>query len=332
MEKEFHTPDTTWDLWKCDSFEEYLKQYLIRGNFHKGVPKDITDAFNTVEHLIAHAYYYYPMYDEALSKVLRTIEMAVRIKCKEHGIATERKNKKGNNTPVPLGQLIDSLTKKEPEKDLNLSLDTFRYLRNSLMHPERNSFMGGMSIAAIIRSVNSLNELFAPTNFFSNRDTLLNSHSAQIEKWKNTPVEVQMDDYYFVAHNIEISDLFPLENRIDVCLYIQPIPELPDYENKEHGYGRSLSWTVSNLEFGTDEIRATNNVDNKTIIISRTKNPEHIQLAKLYLEYLQKFYIKPYGRSDHFVSHEKYKDIAYFRYNHYHLIQGISFTDSNNTN
>ena len=188
-----------------------------------------------------------------------------------------------------------------------------------------------MSIAAIIRSVNSLNELFAPTTFFTKRDTLLSSHSSQIEKWKNIPLEVQMDDYYFVAHNIEISDLFSLENRIDVCLYIQPVPELPDYENKEHGFGQSFSLNVSNLEFGTDEIRATNNGDNKTIIISRTKNPEHIQLAKQYLEYLQKFYIKPHG-GDHFVAHEKYKDIAYFRYNHYHLIQSNSLTDSNNTN
>lgn len=318
---EFHTPDSTWNLWKIESFEQYLDQYLVRGNFHKGVPKDVIDAFSTVEHLIAHAYYYYPMYDEALAKVLRTIEMAVRLKCKELKIETEIKTKKGKTIPTPFADLIKAITNTEPDKDLFLSLDTFRYLRNSLMHPERNSYMGGMSIPAILRSVNAINELFAPVTFFTNRTSLLNSHSSKINSWRNKTLEVQMNDYYFIAHNIEISDVFPLTDRIDICLYVQPVPKLPDYEDEKHGFTQALSLNVSQLDFHSDKITATNNVDNTKIIITYCQDTNHLQNTKLYVEYLNRFHLKPITGSAHFIQHEKYKDIAHFQYNHYHLIQ-----------
>lgn len=321
LEMEFHEPDPTWDIWNCKSFEQYLEQYLVRGNFHKGVPKDVVDSFKTVENLIAHAYYHYPMYDEALSKVLRTLEMAARIKCKKLGIRTESKKKNGQSSPIPFGQLITSITKAEPEKELKFSLDSFRHLRNSLMHPERNSYMGGLSIAAIIRSVNSLNELFAPTTFFTNRTSLLNSHNTEIDSWRNKVLEVQMNDYYFIAHNIEILDIFPSGDRLDVCLYVQPVPKLPDYEDGKHGFSQALSLNVSQFEFHPDKITATNNIDSAKIIVTYCHDADHLENAKLYVEYLDRFHLKPTPGSAPFVQHEKYKDIAHFQYNHYHLIQ-----------
>jgi hypothetical protein len=318
---EFHEPDSRWYLYNCKSFEQYLEKFLVRGNFHKGVPKDIVDAFKTVENLIAHAYYYYPMYDEALSKVLRTIEMAVRIKCKELDIKTESKKKNGQSTPIPLGQLIMTIAKAEPEKELDHSLDSFRYLRNSHMHPERNSYMGGLIIPTIIRSVNSLNELFAPTTFFTNRTSLLNSHKFLIDSWCNKVLEIQMTDYYFIAHNIEILDIFPSGDRLDVCLYVQPVPKLPDYEDGKHGFRKALSFNVSQLEFHPDKITATNNIDSAKIIITCSHNVDHVENTKLYLEYLDRFHRKPISGNAQLIQHDKYKDIAYFQYNHYHLIQ-----------
>jgi len=83
---EFHEPDSRWAGFGCSSYEHYLDRYLIRGKFHNKVPNAVTDAYITIEYLMAHAYYFYPMYDEALSKLLRTMEMAVKLRCKEIGI------------------------------------------------------------------------------------------------------------------------------------------------------------------------------------------------------------------------------------------------------
>jgi hypothetical protein len=160
----YHTPDETWKVFGFHTYESYIQHYLIKGNFHNKVPQDILDAYTTVEYLIAHAYYYYPMYDEAFSKSLRIIEMAIKIRCAELKIELMHEVKvKGKPKIIKkdLKRLIHDLSKKEKGKDFDNSLNGLRELRNSNMHPDMNAFMGGMSRSVMIACVDTINLIFA---------------------------------------------------------------------------------------------------------------------------------------------------------------------------
>ena len=161
----YHEPDKRWEVWECPNYEIYLQKYLVKGDFDAKVPKDIVAAFTTIEFLIAHAYYRYEMYDEALNKTLRTIEMAVKIRCKQLKIDFKyevvKKNGKKENRDKDFNRLNQDLIKKEIGKELEYALEWVRFLRNIQMHPKMNSFMGGMSQRAITKCVEIINLLFA---------------------------------------------------------------------------------------------------------------------------------------------------------------------------
>jgi hypothetical protein len=123
--------------------DEYLNKYLVIGYFHELVPTDIKDAWLTVEYMLAHAYYHYPMYDEGFKKALLIIEMAVKIKAKELGISL--KTKLNNSVKVvdkKLSTITNEVFKAEHYKFLKQDIDRIRKLRNYQVHPESNSYMG----------------------------------------------------------------------------------------------------------------------------------------------------------------------------------------------
>jgi hypothetical protein len=78
--KSFYTPDTRWDFYQISDEEEFAEKLVIEGVFHQEVPEDVIEAYETTEYLMAHLYYYWPMYDEAFNKVLFTIEMGIKLK------------------------------------------------------------------------------------------------------------------------------------------------------------------------------------------------------------------------------------------------------------
>lgn len=47
------------------------------------VPEDIVKDYEIVEYIMAYTYYYYPMFEEALRKLLTMYEMALKLKYKE---------------------------------------------------------------------------------------------------------------------------------------------------------------------------------------------------------------------------------------------------------
>lgn len=75
--------DTRWELFNMKSREDFINNYVVTGKFHNAVPKDIVTAFETVSYLMAHSYYHWPMMDEAMTKALLVMEMAVKIKAKK---------------------------------------------------------------------------------------------------------------------------------------------------------------------------------------------------------------------------------------------------------
>lgn len=139
-ERSYFDPDPLMHYYQIASEEEFVKAYLIRGDFGPNVPEDIIKSYKTAEYLMAHSYYHWPMYDEAFWKVLGIYEMAIQFRCKELGI--ELKNAKGwkKNLDILHKELIQALRLDE----YKYTFDRIRELRNSQAHPEIHSFGGGL--------------------------------------------------------------------------------------------------------------------------------------------------------------------------------------------
>lgn len=128
--------------------EAYAGAYVIEGHFHAGVPKDIQEAWETVEYLLAHAYYFWPMYDEGFNKALRILEIAVKQKAEAIEIDSHITSKNGKKRKKDLSLLINDIIAAPHLAFLGDLLNRARRIRNSQMHPDRNSYMGAMGSTA----------------------------------------------------------------------------------------------------------------------------------------------------------------------------------------
>ena len=87
-------------------FDTYCVKSVVKGLFHPSVPKDVIDAYEVAEYMMAHAYYHWPLYDESFTKLLLITEMAIKIRCVHFGIPVEEKRKNGTLRDRHLEQLI----------------------------------------------------------------------------------------------------------------------------------------------------------------------------------------------------------------------------------
>ncbi|TDO05430.1 hypothetical protein [Sunxiuqinia elliptica] len=160
---EYFEPDSRWELYQVTSAEEYVDKFVVKGKFHCAVPSDIQDAWQTVEYILAHAYYHWPMYDEGFKKALLIIEMAVKLKAKKQNIPISgERNKNGKTFEKKLSRLIDELFSAEHYLNLKTNIDRARRIRNHQVHPQSHTYMGGMgNIKSNLRLiVNVLNDIF----------------------------------------------------------------------------------------------------------------------------------------------------------------------------
>jgi hypothetical protein len=171
----YHIPDKRWESFDILSFEDYQHKAIVEGRFHPLVPNDIVEDFLSAEYMMAHSYYHYPLYHEALSKVLRMIEMGIKFRCRQLQIPLEKQNSSNSRVEKrPLKQLMDDLVRTEPAKDMAIRFEVSRSLRNSLMHPTQFMFSGAMSKGYIKQSITLLNTLFLPDTLF---DVFKNEHN-----------------------------------------------------------------------------------------------------------------------------------------------------------
>src|SRR4051812_32380391 len=111
----YHKPDSIWEIFGGATFPEYCEKYVTKGEFHPNVPEDIVNSYKVVEYIMAHSYYHYPMYDEAITKILLVFEMAIKQRCSQLGIELKTDKNKYHN----LQYLINQLCKKESTKNIS---------------------------------------------------------------------------------------------------------------------------------------------------------------------------------------------------------------------
>lgn len=159
--REYIAIDERWAIFSTDSLEEHIQKNVVRGIFHKDVPKDIVEDFKTIEYQQVYSYYHWPLMDEALNKGLRLLEMAIKLKAEESRLALKTLDAKPREKSFNL--LINEVCKMEPLIQLKETIHHLRKIRNFTTHKDSNSYLGrtgGMVKRNLMCLVNLINDLF----------------------------------------------------------------------------------------------------------------------------------------------------------------------------
>jgi hypothetical protein len=159
--REYLAIDERWAIFSTNSLDDHIHKNVVRGIFDKNVPKDIVDDFKTIEYQQVYSYYHWPLMDEALNKGLRLLEMAIKLKAAQSGIALKTQEAKPREKRF--NQLINEVCKMEPLTQLKETIHHLRSIRNFTTHKDSNSYLGGMGGLVkrnLMRLVNLINDLF----------------------------------------------------------------------------------------------------------------------------------------------------------------------------
>lgn len=253
----WYEPVNIWDIYGINSREEFVSRYVVEGKFHKNVPEDIAKSFVTVSYLLAHSYYHLPMFDEAFSKALLIMEMAIKLKAKQLNIPIKQSpNKKGLTLDKKLWTIIDEICKKDELIFLKPDFDRARHIRNNKMHPDRHSFAGTMSFADsnVRLFVNIINLLFL------DRNKLVELHEI------NEQLEIDLFPFQkglyvleFQNNKILIDGFFKFkyrefENNRLLIMYINPLTTKVHEHYVEHKFPEPLIITFADFKVKEESI------------------------------------------------------------------------------
>jgi hypothetical protein len=284
---EYHTPDTRWAGFGFHSFDEYCNGLLVKGNFHNCVPKDIIEDYQIAEYMMAHAYYHYPFYHEALSKVLRIIEMAVKCRCKQLKIPLEHINQKSNREQKKvLKILMDDLVKAEPAKQLQQQFTVARSLRNTIMHPDRYVVTGAMSKGYIRQCITLLNTLFLPESKFIFLKEELEKTKLSLALFCKKLLVLEIAGNKFLLNGVSIEAAITINNEASYLMIGYPIMLNVRENLTAHTYVKTLFFFVRNIIPSDNKVEALDEYTNEKISIYATDHTINVSHFDAYLKAL----------------------------------------------
>ncbi|SDM66052.1 hypothetical protein [Kriegella aquimaris] len=281
----WYKPDDRWKIWNIKSKDDFVEKFVVEGKFHSKVPSDIVEAFKTATYLMAHAFFYYPIYDEAMSKILLVMEMAVKLKAKELEIDLKSPpNKKGDVYDKKLYKVIEEICERKYLTFLQPEFDRARVMRNSRMHPNEHTIMGAMGFTNgnAMLFVNIINKLFLSEEDLNYNMIKYDELSAKISKFKQGLFRLDFEfgpilittiyDFKYLKHK---------ESEI-LLLYVQPI--LNNFkENIENYNYEVLVLALKEFELKGHKLKGMG-INNKPINIYPNQKQENIVVWESFLQ------------------------------------------------
>lgn len=306
----WYQPDERWEIWGIKNQEEYVEKYVVLGKFHNNVPRDVVEAFETVTYLMAHAYFYYPIYDEAMSKALLIMEMAIKIKAEELQInLKEPPTKKGIVYDKKLYRIIEEVCSHDYLKFLEPEFNRSKKMRNTKMHPKEHTIMGAMGFTQgnAMLFVNVINKFFMPENELRFNSATYFDLSKPLLKFKQGLFVVERNSAKFLITSIfDFKYLKHLKKEI-LLLYVQPILLNAKKSIENHNYV-PLILALNQFEIKGHSISGVD-TDNNNIKIYANKKKENIFTWKKFIEDYNKI-----NRSDLNQFHVQSSRMALWRY------------------
>ncbi len=270
---EYHQPDNRWEIFGLPDFETYRQKLVVKGLFHPSVPKDVVEAYEVAEYTMAHAYYHYPLYEEAFSKLLRITEMAVKLRCKQLGIELKSSGSSFNKT---LSTLINELCIAEPDKDLKPGLNMTRNIRNMFMHPDRHTYSGAMCKGAIQSTITLLNEMFIPGPIFI---PFLKRHEEIKEElidYQKGLFVLEYQEKRYLIESVTIEAAILVTGKWIYYMATHPVTLNIGEQMKNHSYSMPLLYFVGDLSSEDNYISANEVENNIPIKITATDNTDDL--------------------------------------------------------
>ena len=282
---EYHEPVILWEAMQMPDFDTYCKKSVVKGLFHPSVPKDVIDAYEVAEYMMAHAYYHWALYDEAFTKLLLITEMAVKLRCAYFGIPVEEKRKNGTLRDRHLEQLIVAVCKAEPLKNIEEKLHWLRSRRNDKMHPDSHTYSGAiMNYFAIKMGVGILNKLFIREQLLSSSPQQIESINKELVPFINGLFVLDTGDNRYLIEGIKTEDALIINGEWYYFLVASPITNNIGEQVRKHHYADLHTLQVKDIVVGDTSIIMSEASTNKPIQITTTNHPANIETYKRFNE------------------------------------------------
>jgi hypothetical protein len=326
---EYHTVDSRWPILGCKSYQTYLEQYLVKGLFHAGVPEDVKKDYETIEYLITHAWYHYPMYDEAVNKMLRTVEMAVRLKAKSLGIPTETVDKKGGTKKIELVHLIRSIRDKGEDNKMKLFLDYLRDMRNYFMHPDQHSYAGPVHREKIVLGINVINILFGEAATFLRFEDRQKELRSVFKPFQVTTLGLQKGEKPYLAHDLSLVNVFDDGKTEILLICVDPVGVFASETKPHQMWTKSFFIDLVNYDISDDTITGTDATTGEQIRVFVNTHLKDQEIAEAFRNKIHRITLPG---SDHdfpgaqynpqltFRFHEIGTELQRFMHRHYHKL------------
>lgn len=223
---DWYEADETWEAFYSGlTREEYVNKFVVEGCFHESVPSDIVKAFKSVSYLIASAYNHYPLLDEALNKMLLTLEMTVKLKATHLNISLTKKQKNGKERPKTLDTLSNEVFKVATLSFLKDNLHRARKWRNLRMHPDKHSLVGivGQVPENAKLFIDVINLLFLPETSLKKIYSKIDIIGKQLEEYKTGLFTLAYEDTKILINGIYTFKYRAYQDIELLLIYINPV-------------------------------------------------------------------------------------------------------------
>jgi len=176
----------------ADTLEAFSKNFIPNMNLRNEVSEDISKAYHVIRQLLIHSYFEYEFVDVAVTKLLQTFEMALKIRYEEINVKSWGKG--------PLEQLIEWFRKGYYFENVDKNfLKHVRNVRNDLSHPQKHSF-GGIGLFHWFDTITDLiNDLYGDLDLRKQRISELELINKHLKKGvKNGAILDLVKDRYII--------------------------------------------------------------------------------------------------------------------------------------
>jgi hypothetical protein len=270
--QQYHIPDRIWKIWKADSYDYFIDNFMVTGKFHDKVPEKIINDYKIVERLLCYSYYHYPLLDEAFSKATRVFESAIKLRLKELGIPE----------PMKFESLEKKIKKIEPftSPTVLMEWNKAREIRNAFAHPEAGSLMGIIVLRGFYQMVNIINTIFLDKTIIEENELLLNNLKTEALHLKEGLFKFEFQEKNFLVWSIIPYSYFRTKN-VDKSFWVfHPVFTYFPQTTDKLDFSLPICLRLSNLEISDIGIKATILGSGDKIVAIKTDNPINIDQLK----------------------------------------------------
>lgn len=279
----YHEPDSIWLSFQgITDFESFISKLVMVGQFHQNVPEAVTKSYRIAEHLMAYSWYHYPVIDKALVKLLRTMELAIKLRCEQLKIPLHTQDAKANKRKKNLNSLIDDLKKTEPDKEIIDILHWLRGVRNYLMHPERETLFGTIALNHIRQCLIMYNALFLSNDFFLRNKKKLEEVKLLLKEVTRDLCILEHTGHRYIVYEADIIEAYEVDSKWFFLFSAKAVPNDFSAMLAKDCYPTPITYMITDIKISNNEITGIVTECEEPFILSINTHPQNMETYSLF--------------------------------------------------